>query len=46
MAFDRKDGGGYYDITVWSRSGAFPDDGALLNIAVEVLPTIPDRTAR
>ncbi len=46
VAFDRKDGGGYYDITVWSQSGALPDDGALLNIAEEVLPTIPDRTAR
>lgn len=46
VALDRKDRGGYYDITVWSQSGAFPDDGALLDIAEEVLPTIPDRTAR
>lgn len=46
VALDRKDKGGYYDITVWSQSGAFPDDGALLDIAEKVLPTIPDRTAR
>ncbi|MFG2599105.1 DUF6215 domain-containing protein [Streptomyces sp. NPDC048462] len=46
VALDRKDKGGYYDITVWSQSGAFPDDGALLDIAEEVLPTIPDGTAR
>ncbi|MFD0026607.1 DUF6215 domain-containing protein [Streptomyces sp. NPDC058382] len=45
VAFDRKDGGGYYDITVWSTSGAFPTDGVLLNIAEEVLPTVPGWTA-
>ncbi|MFF3175533.1 DUF6215 domain-containing protein [Streptomyces sp. NPDC057900] len=46
VALDKKDAGGYYDITVWSRSGALPDDGVLLNIAEEVLPTVPDRAAR
>uniref|UniRef100_A0AAU2VZZ0 DUF6215 domain-containing protein n=1 Tax=Streptomyces sp. NBC_00008 TaxID=2903610 RepID=A0AAU2VZZ0_9ACTN len=46
VALDRKDAGGYYDITVWSRSGALPDDGVLLNIAEEVLPTVPGRAAR
>ncbi|MDQ0792212.1 DUF6215 domain-containing protein [Streptomyces sp. B1I3] len=46
VAFDRKDRGGYYDITVWSSSGALPDDGVLLDIADAVLPTIPERTAR
>ncbi|OKK07460.1 hypothetical protein AMK09_35860 [Streptomyces sp. CB02488] len=46
VALDRKDAGGYYDITVWSESGALPDDGVLLDIAEEVLPTIPGRAAR
>ncbi|MFE0416577.1 DUF6215 domain-containing protein [Streptomyces tendae] len=44
VALDAKDRGGYYDITVWSTSGALPDDGALLDIAEKVLPTIPERT--
>ncbi|CAM5338538.1 putative protein OS=Streptomyces tendae OX=1932 GN=GUR47_00315 PE=4 SV=1 [Streptomyces tendae] len=44
VAFDAKDRGGYYDITVWSTSGALPDDGALLGIAEKVLPTLPERT--
>ncbi|WP_282082919.1 DUF6215 domain-containing protein [Streptomyces tendae] len=44
VALDAKDRGGYYDITVWSTSGAFPEDGALLDIAEKVLPTIPERT--
>ncbi|MFF4243071.1 DUF6215 domain-containing protein [Streptomyces sp. NPDC001822] len=43
VAFDGKDSGGYYEITVWSESGAFPDDSALLDIAETVLPTIPER---
>ncbi|MGN5635508.1 DUF6215 domain-containing protein [Streptomyces sp. AC154] len=46
VALDRKDTGGYYDITVWSKTGALPDDGVLLNIAEEVLPAVPDRAAR
>ncbi|MFD4258276.1 DUF6215 domain-containing protein [Streptomyces sp. NPDC058534] len=44
VAFDGEDQGGYYDITVWSTSGALPDDSALLDIAEQVLPTIPERT--
>ncbi|OMI85889.1 hypothetical protein BSZ07_31010 [Streptomyces sp. M1013] len=44
VALDAKDQGGYYDITVWSDSGALPDDSALLDIAEKVLPTIPERT--
>ncbi|MFG3215181.1 DUF6215 domain-containing protein [Streptomyces tendae] len=44
VALDAKDRGGYCDITVWSTSGAFPEDGALLDIAEKVLPTIPERT--
>ncbi|MFD7373727.1 DUF6215 domain-containing protein [Streptomyces mirabilis] len=46
VALDRKDRGGYCDITVWSTSGALPNDSALLNIAEKVLPRIPERPAR
>ncbi|MEU3055405.1 DUF6215 domain-containing protein [Streptomyces griseus] len=45
VALDRKDRGGYCDITVWSRSGALPDDSALLAVAETVLPAIAERTA-
>jgi hypothetical protein len=46
VALDRDDRGGYYDITVWSTSGALPDDSVLLDIAEKVLPTIPQRAVR
>ncbi|MFF8190106.1 DUF6215 domain-containing protein [Streptomyces bobili] len=46
VALDSKDRGGSYDITVWSESGALPDDGVLLGIAEKVLPTIPGRSVR
>ncbi|MEV6833855.1 DUF6215 domain-containing protein [Streptomyces sp. NPDC051133] len=46
VALDEKDRGGSYDLTVWSRSGALPDDSVLVGIAEKVLPTIPERTAR
>lgn len=46
VALDGKDRGGYYDITVWSESGALPTDQALLDIAGKVLPAIPGRSAR
>ncbi|MEV5487013.1 DUF6215 domain-containing protein [Streptomyces bobili] len=46
VALDSKDRGGSYDITVWSESGALPDDGVLLGIAEEILPTIPLRSVR
>ncbi|WP_435866673.1 DUF6215 domain-containing protein [Streptomyces yokosukanensis] len=46
VALDQKDRGGYYDITVWSKSGALPDDSALVDIAEKVLPTVPGRGAR
>ncbi|MEU0036466.1 DUF6215 domain-containing protein [Streptomyces sp. NPDC006333] len=46
VAFDRDDRGGYYDITVWSTSGALPDDSVLLGIAEKVLPTIRGRAVR
>ncbi|MDG9722996.1 DUF6215 domain-containing protein [Streptomyces sp. DH41] len=45
VALDRGDRGGYYDITVWSTSGALPDDSVLLGVAEKVLPTIPERAA-
>ncbi|MEU4986457.1 DUF6215 domain-containing protein [Streptomyces sp. NPDC021969] len=44
VALDGKDPGGYYDITVWSTSGALPDDSILLDIAEKILPTLPERT--
>ncbi|MDQ0931259.1 DUF6215 domain-containing protein [Streptomyces turgidiscabies] len=46
VALDRADRGGYYDVTVWSESGALPDDSALRAIAEKILPAIPERPAR
>ncbi|MFI7414006.1 DUF6215 domain-containing protein [Streptomyces sp. NPDC049627] len=46
VALDRKDRGGYCEITVWSTSGALPDDSVLLDIADKVLPRIPERPVR
>ncbi|QIY98255.1 DUF6215 domain-containing protein [Streptomyces sp. S1D4-11] len=46
VALDRNDRGGYCDITVWSTSGALPNDSVLLNIAEKVLPRIPERPVR
>lgn len=46
LALDRDDRGGYYEITVWSTSGALPDDSVLLDIAEKVLPTIPEQPVR
>jgi hypothetical protein len=46
VALDRADRGGYYDITVWSDTGALPDDSALRDIAEKVLPTLPERPVR
>ncbi|MEV4964581.1 DUF6215 domain-containing protein [[Kitasatospora] papulosa] len=43
VALDGNDPGGYYEITVWSTSGALPDDGALVDIAETVLPTVPEQ---
>ncbi|MCM2515519.1 DUF6215 domain-containing protein [Streptomyces griseoincarnatus] len=40
VAFDGKDRGGSYDLTVWSESGLLPDDSALVDIAEAVLPRI------
>ncbi|MFE4998891.1 DUF6215 domain-containing protein [Streptomyces mirabilis] len=46
VALDRNDRGGYCEITVWSTSGALPNDSALLDIAEKVLPRIPERPVR
>jgi hypothetical protein len=46
VALDPADRGGYYDITVWSDTGALPDDSALRDIAEKVLPTLPERPVR
>ncbi|MEV5876089.1 DUF6215 domain-containing protein [Streptomyces sp. NPDC052101] len=46
VALGKDDRGGCYDITVWSTSGALPDDSALIDIAEKVLPAIPGRSAR
>jgi hypothetical protein len=46
VALGKDDRGGFYDITVWSTSGALPDDSVLVDIAEKVLPTIPRRSAR
>ncbi|MEU6335962.1 DUF6215 domain-containing protein [Streptomyces cellulosae] len=44
VAFDTKDRGGSYDLTVWSESGALPDDSAVVEIAEAVLPRITHGT--
>ena len=46
VALGTDDRGGYYDITVWSTSGALPEDSALIDIAEKVLPAIPGRNTR
>ncbi|MFF3712931.1 DUF6215 domain-containing protein [Streptomyces phaeochromogenes] len=46
VALDRNDRGGYCEITVWSKSGALPDDSVLLNIAGQLLARIPERPVR
>ncbi|TDT39690.1 hypothetical protein EV562_10361 [Streptomyces sp. BK208] len=45
VALGAKDRGGYYEITVWSETGALPDDAALLDITEKILPAVPERTA-
>lgn len=42
VALDRKDPGGTFDFTVWSKSGAaLPEDDVILGIAEKVLATLP-----
>ncbi|MCQ9130558.1 MULTISPECIES: DUF6215 domain-containing protein [Streptomyces] len=44
VAPDAKDRGGSYELTVWRKDHARPDDAALLRIAQQVLPTVPGWT--
>jgi hypothetical protein len=45
VAKDAKDGGGFYEISIWRQDDVLPDDLALLRVAETVLPTVPDWTA-
>ncbi|MGW1774146.1 DUF6215 domain-containing protein [Streptomyces sp. NPDC002104] len=41
VALDPKDGGGFYELTLWRSDGLMPDDAVVLRVAEQVLPTIP-----
>ncbi|MER7957852.1 DUF6215 domain-containing protein [Streptomyces sp. NPDC096030] len=41
VARDAKDSGGSYEVTLWRRDGAVPDDAVLLRVAASILPTLP-----
>ncbi|MFJ8903505.1 DUF6215 domain-containing protein [Streptomyces sp. NPDC102351] len=45
VALDAKDGGGYYDFTVWSESAGLPEDSVLVDVVETVLPAIPHGNA-
>ncbi|NEA97535.1 DUF6215 domain-containing protein [Streptomyces sp. SID13726] len=45
VAKDTKDGGGFYEVTIWRQDDVVPDDLALLRVAETVLPTVPGWTA-
>jgi hypothetical protein len=45
VARDAKDGGGYYEVSIWRQDFAAPDDAALFRVAEKVLPTVPGWTA-
>ena len=44
VAKDTKDGGGYYEVSIWRQDDIVPDDFALTRVAETVLPTIPGWT--
>ncbi|MET7476664.1 DUF6215 domain-containing protein [Streptomyces sp. NPDC005648] len=44
VARDAKDGGGYYEVSIWRQDFATPDDAALFRVAEKVLPTVPGWT--
>ena len=44
VAKDTKDGGGFYEITIWRQDDVVPDDFALVRVAETVLPTVPGWT--
>ncbi|MCL6671054.1 DUF6215 domain-containing protein [Streptomyces panaciradicis] len=41
VARDAKDGGGFYEVSLWRQDFATPDDAALFRVAEKVLPTVP-----
>jgi len=45
VARDAKDGGGYYEVSIWRQDFQTPDDAALIRVAEKVLPTVPGWTA-
>lgn len=45
VAKDTKDGGGYYEVSIWRQDDVIPDDLALFRVAETVLPTVPGWTA-
>ncbi|MET8082208.1 DUF6215 domain-containing protein [Streptomyces sp. NPDC005303] len=45
VAKDTKDGGGFYEVSIWRQDDVVPDDLALFRVAETVLPTVPGWTA-
>ncbi|MFI0537920.1 DUF6215 domain-containing protein [Streptomyces sp. WSLK1-3] len=45
VARDAKDGGGFYEVSIWRQDDVPPDDLALFRVAEAVLPTVPGWTA-
>ncbi|WP_405494782.1 DUF6215 domain-containing protein [Streptomyces sp. NBC_00096] len=44
LARDAQDSGGSFDVSLWRKDGAVPDDAVLLRVAEQVLPTVPGWT--
>ncbi|MEU6144677.1 DUF6215 domain-containing protein [Streptomyces sp. NPDC047081] len=44
VARDAKDGGGFFEVSIWRQDDVTPDDTALLRVAEEVLPEVPGWT--
>ncbi|WP_199790218.1 DUF6215 domain-containing protein [Streptomyces canus] len=44
VAKDTKDGGGFYEVSLWRQDDVPPDDLALFRVAETVLPTVPGWT--
>jgi hypothetical protein len=44
VAKDPKDGGGYFEVSIWRQDNVTPDDAALRRVAAKVLPTVPGWT--
>ncbi|MGI5458551.1 DUF6215 domain-containing protein [Streptomyces sp. CA-249302] len=45
VARDAKDGGGFFEVSIWRQDDVTPDDAALVRVAEEVLPEVPGWTA-